>query len=99
MHCTKALISPGCARPECRRSNRHCRFADARLGAALALFSIGVLSTYGVGFNMFLIAFLLFVGAFGVTQIASETKGLALDVIAPLTRRKGEEAQRGRGKP
>jgi hypothetical protein len=38
------------------------------------------------GFMMFLIAFLSFVGAFAVTQIASETKGLALDVIAPLTR-------------
>jgi hypothetical protein len=35
---------------------------------------------------MFLIAFLSFVGAFAVTQIASETKGLALDVIAPRTR-------------
>ena len=45
-----------------------------------------MLSTYGVGFVMFLIAFLLFVGTFAVTQIASETKGLALDVIAPLTR-------------
>jgi uncharacterized membrane protein YhhN len=42
-----------------------------------------MLSTDGVGFVMFLIAFLLFVGAFAVTQIASETKGLALDVIAP----------------
>jgi uncharacterized membrane protein YhhN len=54
-------------------------------GAAL-LFSIRMLSTYGVGFLMFLIASLLFVGAFAVTQIASETKGVALDVIAPLTR-------------
>jgi hypothetical protein len=52
----------------------------------LALFSIGMLSSYGVGFMMFLIAFLLFVGAFAVTQIASETKSLALDVIAPLRR-------------
>jgi hypothetical protein len=34
----------------------------------------------------FMIAFLLFVGAFAVTLIASETKGLALDVIAPPTR-------------
>ena len=45
-----------------------------------------MLSTYGVGFAMFMIPFLLFVGAFAVTQIASETKGLALDVIAPRTR-------------
>jgi len=64
----------------------HCRFADGRLGAAFALFSVGMLSTYGVGFMMFLTAFPLFVGAFAVTLIASETKGLALDVIAPLTR-------------
>jgi len=35
---------------------------------------------------MFLTVFPLFVGAFAVTQIASETKGLTLDVIAPLTR-------------
>jgi len=35
---------------------------------------------------IFLIAFLLFVGTFAVTQIASETKGLALDVVAPLMR-------------
>jgi hypothetical protein len=54
-----------------------------RLGGALALFKIGMLSTYGVGFMMFLIAF---VGAFALTQIASETEGLALDVIAPVTR-------------
>jgi uncharacterized membrane protein len=58
----------------------------AQLGAALALFSLGMLSTYGAGFMTFLIAFLLFVGAFAVTQIASETKGLALDLIAPPTR-------------
>jgi hypothetical protein len=63
----------------------HCRFADTRLGAALALFSIGMLSTYGVGLAMFVIAFLLFVRAFAVTQIASETKGLAPDVVALLT--------------
>jgi hypothetical protein len=35
---------------------------------------------------MFLRAFPLFVGAFAVTQIASETNGLTLDVIASLTR-------------
>jgi hypothetical protein len=64
----------------------HCPLADVRLGAALALFIIGMLSTYGVGFAMFLIAFLLFVGAFVMTQIASETEGLALGVIAPPTR-------------
>jgi len=35
---------------------------------------------------MFMIAFLLFVSAFAVTQIALETEGLALEVNAPLTR-------------
>ena len=35
---------------------------------------------------MFLIAFLLFIAVFAVMQIASETKGLALEVIAPLRR-------------
>jgi uncharacterized membrane protein YhhN len=45
-----------------------------------------MLSTYGVGFAMFLIASLLFIGAFDVRQIALETRGLALDVVAPLTR-------------
>jgi hypothetical protein len=40
----------------------------------LAPFSIAMLSTYGV------------VGVLAVTQIASETKGLALGVIAPATR-------------
>jgi hypothetical protein len=44
-----------------------------------------MLSTYGVGPMMFLMASLLFVGAFAETQIASETKGLALDVTAPPT--------------
>jgi hypothetical protein len=34
----------------------------------------------------FMIASLLLIGAFDVRQIASETRGLALDVIAPLTR-------------
>jgi hypothetical protein len=76
----------GCARPECRRNDQHRRSADARLGAALALFKIGMLSIYGAGFMMFLIAFLWFVSAFAVTQTASETKGLALGVIAPPTR-------------
>ena len=54
-----------------------------------------MLSTYGMGFMMFLTAFPLFVGAFAVTQIASETKGLALDVSVLLTRRKGERGSIG----
>ena len=61
------------------------RLADARLSAGLAPFKTGMLSTYGAGFMMFLIAFLLFVRAFAATQIASATEGLALDVIALAT--------------
>jgi uncharacterized membrane protein YhhN len=61
-------------------------FAAARLGAALCPLQHRDAEHLGVGFMMFLIAFLLFVGAFAVTQIASETKGLTLDVIAPPTR-------------
>ena len=45
-----------------------------------------MLSAYEVGFMMFLIAPLVFAGAFAVTQIASETKSLDLDVTAPATR-------------
>jgi len=52
----------------------------------LAPFSIGMPGTYGVGVMMFMIAFLLSIVVFAVTQIASEAKGLALDVIAPPTR-------------
>ena len=40
----------------------------------------------GPSFAMFMIAFLLFVSAFAVTQIALETEGLALEVNAPPTR-------------
>jgi len=45
-----------------------------------------MLSAYEVGFMMFLIAPLVFAGAFAVTEIASETKGFALEVIATPTR-------------
>jgi uncharacterized membrane protein YhhN len=45
-----------------------------------------MLSTHEAGFMMFLVAFLTFIGAFAATQIALETKGLALDVIARPTR-------------
>ncbi len=47
--------------------------------------------------QVFLIAFLLFVAAFGATQIMSETEGLAL--IAPLRRREDEGGSTERGKP
>jgi hypothetical protein len=45
-----------------------------------------MLSTYRVRLMMILVEFLLFIAAFAVMQIASETKGLALEVIAPLRR-------------
>lgn len=76
---------PGCARRECRRNDRHWRFADARLGAALALFSIGMLEHFGLGLMMFRIAFPLFSVVF-TAQIALETKRLALELITLLTR-------------
>jgi HEPN domain-containing protein len=56
-------FTSACVRPECRKNDRHCRFADALLGPALSVFRIGMPSTYGVSFLVVLIAFLLFVGA------------------------------------
>lgn len=60
--------------------------SGGRLGAAVAFYSIGILSTYGLGYVMTLIAILLAIATFAVTQISSETKGLSLDTIAPPTR-------------
>jgi hypothetical protein len=74
-------------------------FAAARLGAALCALQHRDAEHLGVGFMMFPMVFLLFAGVFAVTQIASETEGLALDVIALLTRERASEARQGRGKP
>jgi putative MFS transporter len=60
--------------------------SGGRLGAAVAFYSIGILSAYGLGYVMTLIAVLLAIATVAVTQISSETKGLALDTIAPPTR-------------
>ena len=60
--------------------------SGGRLGAAVAFYSIGVLSAYGLGYVMTIIAVLLAIATVAVTQISSETKGLALDAIAPPTR-------------
>ncbi len=59
--------------------------AGGRLGAAVAFYSIGILSAYGLGYVMTVIAVLLAIATIAVTQISTETKGLALDAIAPPT--------------
>jgi len=60
--------------------------SGGRLGAAIAFYSIGILSSYGLGYVMTLIAILLAVATVAVTRISPETKGLSLDTIAPPTR-------------
>ena len=60
--------------------------SGGRLGAAAAFYTIGILSAYGLGYVMTVIAVLLAIATIAVTQISSETKGLALDTIAPPTR-------------
>jgi len=60
--------------------------SGGRLGAAVAFYGIGILSGYGLGYVMTIIAVLLAIATVAVTQIAPETKGLALDAIAPPTR-------------
>ena len=61
--------------------------SGGRLGAAANFFLIPVLQqNYGLGAVMTLIAVLLAIATVAVTQISKETKGLALDTIAPPTR-------------
>lgn len=60
--------------------------SGGRLGAAASFYVIAVLQGYGLGYVMTGIAVLLAIAAVAVTQISSETKGLALDTIAPPTR-------------
>src|SRR5262249_14996011 len=57
-----------------------------RLVSAFSVFIFPFLTQLGFGFVMTAIAVLLFIAAFSVTQISRETKGLALDAIAPPTR-------------
>ncbi|HTV44021.1 MAG TPA: MFS transporter [Stellaceae bacterium] len=59
--------------------------AGGRVGSALAFPVIGVVSVYGFGYVMAGIAVMLGIAAFAVTRIGSETQGLALDTIAPVT--------------
>ena len=60
--------------------------SGGRLGAAIAFYTIGILSAYGLGYVMTIIAVLLAVATVAVTRISAETKGLSLDTIAPPTR-------------
>ncbi len=59
--------------------------SGGRLGSAIAFYTIGILSSIGLGYVMTVIAVLLAIATIAVTQISSETKGLALDAIAPPT--------------
>ena len=60
--------------------------SGGRLGAAASFYVIAILQAYGLGYVMTGIAVLLAVAAVAVTQISAETKGRALDAIAPPTR-------------
>ncbi len=59
--------------------------AGGRVGAALSFPVIGVVSAYGFGYVMVGLAVMLGVAAYAVTWIGGETRGLALDTIAPIT--------------
>jgi MFS transporter, putative metabolite:H+ symporter len=59
--------------------------AGGRIGAAVAFPLIGIVSVYGLGYVMTGIAAMLAIAAFMVTRIGEETRGLALDTIAPIT--------------
>jgi len=63
--------------------------SGGQLGAALALFSLGILSSYGVGF---LIALLLFVAAFAVIDRIGDQGPRP---STPSRRRRGERARGG----
>ncbi|HKF70262.1 MAG TPA: MFS transporter [Stellaceae bacterium] len=60
--------------------------SGGRLGAAASFYVIAVLQGYGLGYVMTGIAVLLAIAAIAVTRISQETRGLALDTIAPPTR-------------
>jgi putative MFS transporter len=60
--------------------------SGGRLGTAVSFYIIAILQAYGLGYVMTGIAVLLAIAAVAVTQISKETRGLALDVIAPPTR-------------
>jgi MFS transporter, putative metabolite:H+ symporter len=59
--------------------------SGGRIGAAIAFPLIGIVSVYGLGYVMTGIAVMLAIAAFMVTKIGKESRGLALDTIAPIT--------------
>jgi MFS transporter, putative metabolite:H+ symporter len=59
--------------------------AGGRVGAAVSFPVIGIVAGYGLGYVMVGIAALLGIAAYAVTRIGGETRGLALDQIAPIT--------------
>jgi putative MFS transporter len=59
--------------------------AGGRIGSAVSFPLIGIVSGYGFGYVMAGIAILLAIAAYAVTRIGGETRGLALDTIAPIT--------------
>jgi MFS transporter, putative metabolite:H+ symporter len=59
--------------------------AGGRIGSAVSFPVIGVVAGYGFGYVMAGIAVMLGIAAYAVTRIGGETRGLALDQIAPIT--------------
>jgi putative MFS transporter len=59
--------------------------AGGRIGSAVSFPVIGIVSVYGLGYVMAGIAVMLAIAAYAVTKIGDETRGLALDIIAPIT--------------
>lgn len=59
--------------------------AGGRIGSAVSFPVIGIVSVYGFGYVMAGIAVMLGIAAYAVTRIGGETRGLALDAIAPIT--------------
>jgi putative MFS transporter len=59
--------------------------AGGRIGSAVTFPIIGVVAGYGFGYVMAGIAVMLAIAAYAVTRIGGETRGLALDQIAPVT--------------
>jgi hypothetical protein len=62
--------------------NRHRR--PVSWGSS-GLLLIGIVSGYGFAYVMVGIAAMLAIAAFAVNRIGEETRGLALDTIAPIT--------------
>jgi MFS transporter, putative metabolite:H+ symporter len=56
-----------------------------RIGSAVSFPVIGIVAIHGFGYVMAGIATMLAIAAFAVTRISGETRGLALDTIAPIT--------------